>query len=184
MPKVTNYDVLTFFYCVLAGVALSIFADMLRALRKYCKFGGVSAFIADLFFCITAAVVTFLMQLIYSNGSIRFYILFGELCGFSAARVIISPLSNRLFRLLYKIICTVIRPIKSFLSTVIRLFCGLCKKICEKLRPIAKNILKCAGGLVYNISNSMHRNNAVKTRKSDSKAERSRGKKKKKRKKR
>lgn len=181
MPKVTNYDVLTFFFCVLAGVALSVFADVLRALRKYGKLGDVAVFLTDMLFCIITAVITFLMQFIYSNGSIRFYILFGELCGFVAARIAVSPLNNKLFGWIYHIIYAIIRPIKTVLSSIFRFFNEFCKKICKKFSFFTKNILKSIGCLVYNINNSVHRRKADKTHKSISKAERSSGKKKKKR---
>lgn len=181
MPKVTNYDVLTFFYCVLAGVALSLFADILRALRKYLKLGKAAVFITDLVFCIIAAVLTFLMQFIYSNGSVRFYILSGELCGFLSARVAVSPISNRLFLWLHRIICLIIRPIKAVLSKGWSFTSKICKKICEKMRLFEKNILKSVGVLVYNIKCVLYRKNANNTHKSNSKAERLRGKKKKKR---
>ena len=177
MPKVTNYDVLTFFYCVLAGVALSLFADILRALRKYIRFGKAAVFVTDLVFCIIAAVLTFLMQFIYSNGTVRFYILSGELCGFLAARVAISPVCNMLFAWIHRIFYIIVRPIKAITMTV----CQIVRKICKKLQLIAKNILKSADVLVYNIINVAFRRNANKSHKSNVKAERSRGKKKKKR---
>ena len=177
MPKVTNYDALTFFYCVLAGVALSLFADILRALRKYIRFGKAAVFVTDLVFCIIAAVLTFLMQFIYSNGTVRFYILSGELCGFLAARVAISPVCNMLFAWINRIFYIIVRPIKAITMTV----CQIVRKICKKLQLIAKNILKSADVLVYNIINVAFRRNANKSHKSNVKAERSRGKKKKKR---
>ncbi|MGN0113975.1 MAG: spore cortex biosynthesis protein YabQ [Acutalibacteraceae bacterium] len=181
MPKVTNYDALTFFYCLLAGVALSLFADLLRALRKYLKLGKAAVFVTDLVFCIIAAILTFLMQFIYSNGTIRFYILSGELCGFLAARVAISPLINKLFAWIHKLLCLIIRPIKAIIATVWQKVSLICKKLCKKLQLFAKNILKSIGSLVYNIINVAFRRNANNVRKSKVKAERSRGKKKKKR---
>lgn len=181
MPKVTNYDALTFFYCVLAGVALSLFADVLRALRKYFRLGKAAVFITDLAFCIIAAVLTFLMQFVYSNGTIRFYILSGEVCGFLSARVALSPFINRIFAWIYKILCLIIRPIKKIIFAVWRKAFQMCKKIFKKLHLFAKNILKSIGGLVYNIINIAFRRNVSNPNKSNVKAEWSGDKKKKKR---
>lgn len=181
MPKVTNYDVLTFFYCILAGVALSVLCDIFRALRKYMKLGKAAVFAVDFLFFVIAALVTFYMQFIYSNGGIRFYILFGEICGFLAARCTLSPLNNMLFLRIYRIIRAIVRPIKCVISAIYRKTLAVCKKICKKMLVFEKNILKSVGGLVYNVFNMIFRKNAKIVHKSKIKAEKSGGKKKKKR---
>lgn len=179
MPKVTNYDILTFFYCVLAGVALSVLSDILRALRKHLKTKSVFAFITDLCFFIIAALATFFMQFVYSNGTVRFYILFGELCGFAAARVVVSPFNNRLFALINRIIRMIIKPIRTVLQSIYKRITPLFKKTVKNMLISSKNILKTISGLVYNVLSKLRHKTKADKRKSKPKAVRSNAEKKK-----
>lgn len=151
MPKTTNYDFLTFFYCVIAGVALSLLCDLLRALRKYLKFGAAASFIADLLFFFVAALLTFFMQFVYSNGQLRWYILGGELAGFAAARAAISPFSNKLARIINRVLRIFIKPIRMLIGKAKKLIGTVFGIFGKNIRKIEKNFLKCAAVMMYNI---------------------------------
>lgn len=140
---------LDFLLACLLGVGLGVLYDVFRIIRLALWHGKLIVAIQDILFWTAAAVCTFLFQLVNSDGQIRFYILLGELLGFtvyyftvgilvfSASRLIID-LIKRILRFLYRIL---IRPfVKVFVfifQKIKALFVHIISK-CKKLKHFCK----------------------------------------------
>ena len=136
---------------MLAGVLLALICDAFRSIKKNLRLNTYIVFIFDLLFFFFASIVTFLMQFIYSNGQIRWYIILGELLGFLAERISVSPLFSKLLDIIFNAILFVFKPVFSFVHKTTLGFALFLEHIMKKAYKNVKNILKCTPVLLYNI---------------------------------
>lgn len=161
MPKATNHDFLLLFYCVVAGVFLCVLCDIFRAVRKSSKHESALTFILDFLFMITAALTTFFMQFIYSNGHLRWYIALGEIIGFISARICISPWLLRLLSKLFMMIKLLLKPIKAVVRACVVKIALIFSLLEKNIIKICKNVLKWARKMLYNVKDkSQNKQNA------------------------
>lgn len=172
MPKSTNHDFLTFFYCVIAGVALCLLCDLFRAVRKNMKLSKAATFILDVLFFIISALLTFFMQFIFINGEIRWFVIIGEFSGFLSCRCTLSRLFSKLLDLIFKWISKLVSPVFTLFSELAGKINQILHKIFFFLLNKSKNILKLITFLVYNINYYKKRNGQKST---DSSQKRKRG---------
>ncbi len=110
-----------------AGMALCVFYDLMRIIRLISPPGKISAFLQDILWFAVASVMTYLICLAECKGEVRFYIIFGEICGFALFRVIVSrwimrvarptvKAGKRLVRRMKRAILRLVRPIKGYIS--------------------------------------------------------------------
>lgn len=158
MPKSSNIDFLLFFYCIIAGAVLCIFRDVISAIRKNVKIGGVLSFILDFFFFVIAAILTFLMQFIYSNGQIRWYIWTGELVGYVCSRLTLSLVNAIWMNALIKLIKIILKPIKSFIQRLVSAIITKAENIFNKTHSNSKKCLKNVCDMLYNNINNLQKN--------------------------
>lgn len=159
MPKSTNQDFLIFFYSILAGAILCLLYDVFRAIRGR-KNNGILTFCLDVIFSITAALVTFYMQFVYSNGQIRWYVLVGELAGFISTRISISRFFMMLIHKIINLLNIIIHPFKIIVSKLNRVVFYNVKIAIKKIYKIIKKFLKWAIGLLYNTNMHFGKRNA------------------------
>ena len=124
-----------FGFSIIFGAFLGIFYDIFRIIRIFfkCKFWNV--FIQDIIYFFLSGVSTFLFILFINSGEIRFYILAGELMGFTLYYLTLGSLVYGIFyrfsRVIKKFFTKIFRalfvPIKSSVGKI-RLIC-LKKKI-------------------------------------------------------
>lgn len=62
-------------YSMIYGVALGVFYDLFRLLRIMFIPSKVGAFLQDILFCLSSAIITFLYIFTFNQGIIRLYIL-------------------------------------------------------------------------------------------------------------
>ena len=87
----------TFAYALGFGFFLGIFYDLFRAVRMLFSNGKKAFFAADVLFALFAAFLTFLFTLTVTSGSIRGYVLFGEVLGFFVYYFSLGVLFSRFF---------------------------------------------------------------------------------------
>lgn len=120
---------LAFLYSLLLGALLCAIYDVFRMLRI--SFGGkaIAVFIEDIIFSIVALVLTFVFVIAFNNGELRFFILIGELFGFTAYYFTVGKLTM----FFSKSVIKVIKKLLFILSfPFVKLFATVKKKLCTK----------------------------------------------------
>lgn len=127
----------TFLYAVGFGFFIGILYDLFRTLRLLLWNGKRAFLISDVLFSLAAGFFTFLFALSQLDGNIRGYALFGELLGFLIYSVtfgvFFSKLSDRLVRMLSRVLRILSKPFLYLYGKVSRFFEKMFKK-CEKKR--------------------------------------------------
>lgn len=108
MWEISSYSQWMFFlYSLILGFIISLFYDVLRIDRAIFKRSNLTVFFEDILFWIITAFSVYSFLIIFSNGQIRAFILFGISLGFIICRFTIS-----------KLIFLVIRPLKKLTKTI------------------------------------------------------------------
>lgn len=102
---------------LLAGVAMGIYYDVFRFLRRIFKFDDLSVALQDLLFWITSAVFIFFICLKLNSGFIRIYFviftMIGWLCYFMTAGKMIFKIFDGIIKIFNRIFDTIQRKIIS-----------------------------------------------------------------------
>ena len=157
---------LDFLLACLLGAGLGALYDVFRIIRLAFWHGKLVVAVQDILFWSAAAACTFLFQLVNSDGQIRFYILLGELLGFTvyyftigvlvfhASRFIIG-LVKRILRFLYRIFIRPFVKLFAFIFQKIKqLFVYVISK-CKKLKHFCKFRLHKKDVSLYNQNSSI-----------------------------
>lgn len=125
---------LCFVYSICMGAILGLLYDFLKIDRIVFKRKNLSIFLQDVLFWIISAFMFFSFSVVFSNGQIRGYLLFGCLLGFLIFKLTIS----RIFTL-------IILPLKRIKNMAENKYLNLMKKINFTIISIingAKNFIK------------------------------------------
>lgn len=146
-----------FLYSILFGIILSAVYDVVRVIRfmGFTKLWQI--ILSDVVYFFICAVLTFLFSLPFNNGSVRYFVLFGEAVGFILYRFTLGEV-------MAKVYCFLIRIIR-------RIF----KKSLEILIFFSNKLLKANRFVVYNVGVIIHKvQNIVFKRKGNDNNERER----------
>lgn len=147
-----------YFLCsILFGIILSAVYDVVRVIRfmGFTKLWQI--ILSDVVYFFVCAVLTFLFSLPFNNGSVRYFVLFGEAVGFILYRFTLGEV-------MAKVYCFLIRIIR-------RIF----KKSLEILIFFSNKLLKANRFVVYNVGVIIHKvQNIVFKRKGNDNNERER----------
>lgn len=146
-----------FLYSILFGIILSAVYDVVRVIRfmGFTKLWQI--ILSDVVYFFISAVLTFLFSLPFNNGSVRYFVLFGEAVGFILYRFTLGEV-------MAKVYCFLIRIIR-------RIF----KKSLEILIFFSNKLLKANRFVVYNVGVIIHKvQNIVFKRKGNDNNERER----------
>lgn len=146
-----------FLYSILFGIILSAVYDIVRVIRfmGFTKLWQI--ILSDVVYFFICAVLTFLFSLPFNNGSVRYFVLFGEAVGFILYRFTLGEV-------MAKVYCFLIRIIR-------RIF----KKSLEILIFFSNKLLKANRFVVYNVGVIIHKvQNIVFKRKGNDNNERER----------
>lgn len=95
MWEINNYHQWsTFFYSVLLGIGLCVLYDLFRLDRKVFRRSAVTVFFEDIVFWLIAALATFCLLLLHTNGQVRAFVLIGLLIGFLICRLTLTRLTD------------------------------------------------------------------------------------------
>ena len=123
-----------FMYSLLLGVCLGVFYEALKIIRLsfgFCKAGTIAL---DILFMLISSISVFLFSLAFLLGFIRIYVIAGTFSGFFAYKMLIGRVASKLY-------C----PLISF-------FQKKSHNIWNKIKKIAKKLLKNTYNILYNIS--------------------------------
>lgn len=114
-------QILTFLYSIVLGFSLGIFFDLPRSFRSIVRYKKSFMFISDLFFWIISAFFTFCFYLVFTNGELRGFVVFGILIGFLIERLTLSQLLVKIYKKIFL-----------YFKRVFRRFVALRNKIIDK----------------------------------------------------
>jgi len=72
-----------FLLSILLGVILSIFFDFFKILNIAFEFNKIILFIQDVLYFFSSGIMTFIFLLAFNNGKISFFIILGEIIGWT-----------------------------------------------------------------------------------------------------
>lgn len=153
---IANQTVIFLYACVL-GVCLSFVYDVFRLIRITFNSKRFIIIIQDIIFFIIVAVSTFLFLICFTEGMVRFYVLFGEIAGFIVCHLTIGAavvfILGKIIVFIKKILKKIFVPIYNFTSQKSK---KICKQIVnnysehKKNRKIRKKHLKNTEQISYN----------------------------------
>lgn len=91
MWEISGYSqYICFCYAIFMGVVLGFIYDVFKFDRILFKRSMIFIFISDVLFWIISAFVIFSFCIVFSNGQVRGYIIFGSLIGFLIFKILFS----------------------------------------------------------------------------------------------
>lgn len=150
----------TFLLSIALGAALCLIYDIVRFLMSSFKYGGVAVFFSDVLFFVVAGIVTFVFFVLFSKGTVRFYVFLGEGIGFLFFRILFSKIVRGTLKFINQTICKLIelltRPIFRLYKILVNLlrksvrrskrqmrkFLNLFKESLNKMRLSSSNFAK------------------------------------------
>lgn len=128
-----------FLYSILLGVALALVYEPLKIMRISIFKKKFATVVIDILFMLLVTVATFLFALAFLNGSVRFYMILGEIVGFSLFYFTFGKLLEK-----------ILLPTISFVK-------GIIAKIINVLKKIIKNLLKILYKVLYNVGEKIYK---------------------------
>lgn len=122
-----------FLWSIVLGAFIAALYDIVRAVRSLLRAGKLHAILSDVLFFVLCGIMTSLFALPFNKGSVRVFILFGELIGFLCYRLTLGQVMGRIYSIMSKGIV------------------WLARKICELLKKIFDLLLKTASFVLYNV---------------------------------
>ncbi len=138
---------LTFLMSLGLGAALCLLYDVVRCLHKICIKGFFEVLVCDLIFWFVAALLTYCFLIIRTLGSVRGFVLVGELIGAVIARLTLSrlflPLLTRFFAAITFVFSLFGRGFGKLLKWT--------EKIIKKMLKYVKKVLQPKALVLYNL---------------------------------
>lgn len=129
---------------VICGIAIGIFFDIFRILRKSFKTSDIVTYIEDIIFWIFSGLFFLFVLFKFNNGQIRSYVVIGLLIGILLYILTIS-------KYFIKVNVTIINLIKRIITYPIKLIFRMIKKLLKPFSFVVINIRK----YITNLSNKM-----------------------------
>ena len=137
-----NTQLYSFFISFLFGIGYCIFYDIFRSLRKIKKHSAVVVFFEDIIYFSIIGIITFLLQLAFSAGEIRLYLLFGIFLGFIVWNFTVSKFLIRLLVFLIMCIIKAFKAIYIFSDKIFTQISAFIAKIGSKIKKTLKKSQK------------------------------------------
>lgn len=120
-------DITSLLQALLAGVAMGIYYDIFRFLRRIFKFSELSVVFQDLLFWITSAVFLFFICLKLNAGFIRIYFVIFAMVGWLIYFMTAG-------KLIFKLFDSIIKIFNRIFDTIQKLFIKILERIYLKIR--------------------------------------------------
>lgn len=118
----------TFLLSVVLGAVLALYYCFFKAMRLVGSKSWATVFFQDIFFWVSAAVVTYCFFILRCRGEIRFFVYAGMLIGFTLYRVLLTKFTVKILKFPLEIFKKICR----FLSSICRKISGWLKGLLEK----------------------------------------------------
>lgn len=135
----SSHQLYVFFLSVLSGIALGIFYDLERSLRRLRFAGDIRTTIEDIIFVGVSVGAVITLGLLSNNGQMRYYQVMGSISGALFYAAFLSRIVMNALRFIYKATEKII--VRPFLK-LFALFCVPVKKLGCGFRVIAAKIRK------------------------------------------
>ncbi len=140
---------LCFLYSIIMGGAIGLIYELFCIDRVLFKRSAFFIFVQDVLFWIISAFVFFSFSVIFSNGQIRGYLLFGTFLGLVAFRLSFS----RLFRL-------IVKPLRKLIKFLKVKYQDLLKKMLFYLEKCLNNVKKLIKKIFFSKNNKILEKNS------------------------
>ena len=127
MENAVSVQTVEFLYSSLLGIGLGAFYDILRCIRSYIRKSRTVTGLFDVLFWVCAIFALFTFVLTFTDGRMRWYVLFGTFCGGFVYRAAASEIVYKVLRGTTEILSKVL----SLLSRPVYLLLRRMKKLCE-----------------------------------------------------
>ena len=125
-------ELLRAFLCsLLLGFFEGLLYEPVRLLRAVGPAGRLWYFFTDAVFMVICAFLTFFFSLAMLEGSVRFFVIIGEVLGFSAFAFTVRPLANKIYAPLIKFFDFFVKKLLKSASKLLYNIIGISKSICE-----------------------------------------------------
>lgn len=151
------------------GALVGAWYDLIRIIRlTFTKSGRAALMVSDIFFVLSAALMTFLFLLTVTDGEIRLYILFGELIGFVIyyfsfgviavrfTQKTVNKIKKAVKRIFGFVFAPFIKIFRFFGRKTDKLF-KIFQKMSKKFDKNAKILLQKDKALLYNLTDKMRK---------------------------
>lgn len=98
MENTVSVQTVEFLYSALLGVGILVFYDFLRTIRSYIKDSRAITSIFDALFWVCAVFALLVFVMTYTEGRMRWYVLFGAFCGGFVYRAAASEIVFKLMK--------------------------------------------------------------------------------------
>ena len=145
------------------GFIIGILYDVFRIVRICISKGKIAFVISDILYFLVLGVLTFSFCLAVNEGELRFYILFGELAGFSiyyfSLGIVVFSISEKIIltikKVIHKILSIAFTPFKWVFKKIISFFNKSIQKSRKNghfFKNKSKLLLKLNNKLLYNLN--------------------------------
>lgn len=133
------------------GFILGFYYEIFRVPRLVLRSGKKALFFQDFFFCLSAAVITFLFSLAVMDGRLRLYLFLGEAIGFAAYYFTVGRLVVRFSVTAVNFVRLFIAKAWSVISVPLCRFIDIVYSCCNKTVEIIKLTAKKATSILKNV---------------------------------
>lgn len=135
------------------GFLIGLIFDFFRILRKEFKTSNIVTYIEDILFWILTGLIVLISMILFSNGTIRFYMLIGIIIGFITYILTLSKLLIKMsvfiidkikgtIKFIFSIIFYPIKIIYEFLYKIVKKLCNLLFKFAKTTEKNIKKVEK------------------------------------------
>lgn len=127
-------------YSVVSGFCFGILYEIIRIFRFLGFVKDIHFIISDTLFVVLISVYTYIYCLVTLEGSVRFYVIFGEIFGFTVYMIFVAPLTKKLLepatKFFKKILLNLLKKCNKILYNI---FCSVSKGIVS-VKFVFKNV--------------------------------------------
>lgn len=138
-----------FLLSVLLGAVLALVYDLIKSVRLSFIRSKWTVFVLDVAFFTLSAFATYIFLLGYCKGELRFYVITGEVVGFTFYRILLSEYVLVVFKFITDSFIKILSPVGKIMLKCVKLLKTGAYKVYNK----AKKYLKCIYTSLYNLRN-------------------------------
>lgn len=117
MGDVFVFAPLVFVYSIILGFIIGIIFDIFNNIAKIFNITSNSLIVVDIIFMLIVTLLTFIFVLSSNFGMLRWYVILGEIIGFSIYALTLMRFSKHIFNKLSKIYKNIVKNLKIVLKS-------------------------------------------------------------------
>ena len=133
--------VAAFLYSLLLGLALGVCYEPIRVFHRLGFQSFACYFITDALFTVFGALCAFFFSLAYLEGSVRLFVIAGEIIGFAAFHFTLCPLLNRIYDPIIKLLKKILKKLLKFNGKVMYNMVNMMKSIFHRFTVLYSKVI-------------------------------------------